>query len=448
MIVLSRRRSLSRTCTAAVASVLALAIPAGPVHALNTDAAATHPALEIDYQPLGAANPPAADRDAWKVIRTASLPGFGGSYLDRATNVLHVWTTQPSRLSRQQAADVLVGDDQDRVGANGRVQVHRADYTFAELKTWSDRLLRKLFSDDGMALGLTWKDIDERSNSIEVGLEDPSRKAGQLLATTTALGIPQEAITVVKGSPAVPDLQQVRRPLVGGLQILWDLGHKFVCSIGFPAQVGGETGFMTASHCSERPYGGSVGDGYWQPTGTLADPSQNLVASKYLDPPAFACGSQAPAGCRFSDTLFAKREGSVSVSRGFIANASFGVPNWNGSSRYRITDVEPSDPQPGEVRKVGRTTGQTFGDVLNLCRDFLVEVNGGKFGLICQDTAAYFSQGGDSGAPVFRVTSGSDVQLVGIHWGRIVGGEAIFSAWVNIEFEYGSVIVCAPGFAC
>ena len=178
MIVLSRRRSLSRTCTAAAASVLALAIPAGPVHALNTDAAATHPALEIDYQPLGAANPPAADRDAWKVIRTASLPGFGGSYLDRATNVLHVWTTQPSRLSRQQAADVLVGDDQDRVGANGRVQVHRADYTFAELKTWSDRLLRKLFSDDGMALGLTWKDIDERSNSIEVGLEDPSRKAG------------------------------------------------------------------------------------------------------------------------------------------------------------------------------------------------------------------------------------------------------------------------------
>lgn len=451
MIELPRQR-MARASVACVVSVLVLAI-AEPANATSgskiLDRASGAPAF--GDQLVGTASPPTADRDAWKVIKTASLPGFGGSYVDPTTGVLHVWTTEPGRLVPQRAMDVLIDTAADGVGSTKSVSVkiHQADYTFAELKAWNDRLLRQLFSMEGKEVGLTWKDIDEQTNRIKIGLEDPSR-TDELFTVSRRLGIPDQAITVVKGDPAMPDLRQVRRPLVGGLQIMFDLGHKFVCSIGFPAQTGGETGFFTASHCSERPYGGGVGDGYWQPVGDVSNPAQNLVGAKHFDPPAFSCGSQAPAGCRFSDSLFARRDGGASITRGFIANASFGVPNWNGSSRYRITSVEPSDPQPGEIRKVGRTTGQTFGDVLDLCRDFLLNRNGGVFGLVCQDTASYVSDGGDSGSPVFRVTSGSDVQLVGIHWGRTAsgGGVAIFSAWVNIEFEFGSVIVCATGFAC
>lgn len=227
-------------------------------------------------------------------------------------------------------------------------------------------------------------------------------------------------------------------------RVYFSLSLLFVCSIGFSAQISGETGFFTASHCSSGPFGASVGDGYWQPVGDLSNPGDNFVATKHFDPPAFSCGSGF--FCRFSDALFARQEGA-SVSRGFIANASFGSPSWNGTSRYRITSVEPSEPQPGEVRKVGRTTGQTFGEVLDLCMNFQVQFNSVNYILVCQDTASYGSAGGDSGAPVFRLTGGGDVQLVGIHSGRS-GQAAVFSAMVNIEFEFGDMIVCAVGFTC
>jgi hypothetical protein len=99
------------------------------------------------------------------------------------------------------------------------------------------------------------------------------------------------------------------------------------------------------------------------------------------------------------------------------------------------------------VRKVGRTTGQTFGEVLDLCMNFQVQFNSVNYILVCQDTASYGSAGGDSGAPVFRLTGGGDVQLVGIHSGRS-GQAAVFSAMVNIEFEFGDMIVCGVGFTC
>ena len=56
--------------------------------------------------------------------------------------------------------------------------------------------------------------------------------------------------------------------------------------------------------------------------------------------------------------------------------------------------------------------------------------------------------GGDSGSPVFAITSGTDVQLRGILWGWSLDGlQFVYSPIVHIERadELGPVTTCAAG---
>lgn len=62
------------------------------------------------------------------------------------------------------------------------------------------------------------------------------------------------------------------------------------------------------------------------------------------------------------------------------------------------------------VYKVGRTSGRTVGTVEYPCV-LLTKSNGSKF--ICQGLATYFSDEGDSGGPVFRLTSGTTAVALG-----------------------------------
>jgi secreted trypsin-like serine protease len=76
-----------------------------------------------------------------------------------------------------------------------------------------------------------------------------------------------------------------------------------------------------------------------------------------------------------------------------------------------------------------------------------VGVSGTNIVQLCEAKASYSSSGGDSGGPVFRVLSGSDVELVGIHWGS--GG--YFSDWysgVQDINELYLVSTCASGYSC
>jgi hypothetical protein len=54
--------------------------------------------------------------------------------------------------------------------------------------------------------------------------------------------------------------------------------------------------------------------------------------------------------------------------------------------------------------------------------------------------------GGDSGSPVFRLTSGDNVELVGILWGGSSSGDRfVFSPLKNIQDELGGVTATKDG---
>jgi hypothetical protein len=74
-----------------------------------------------------------------------------------------------------------------------------------------------------------------------------------------------------------------------------------------------------------------------------------------------------------------------------------------------------------------------------------INVSGTNITQLCQSLASTTVAGGDSGSPVIRITSGTDVQLKGILWG---GGSGIaFSpiSGVQRSSEMGTLTTCATG---
>jgi hypothetical protein len=92
------------------------------------------------------------------------------------------------------------------------------------------------------------------------------------------------------------------------------------------------------------------------------------------------------------------------------------------------------------VTKVGRTTGRTAGTVSQTCVN--TNVSGSNITQLCQTFANYGNAGGDSGSPVFRITTLPSVVLVGINWGGN-GTISVFSPITQIQQELGALNTCA-----
>lgn len=83
------------------------------------------------------------------------------------------------------------------------------------------------------------------------------------------------------------------------------------------------------------------------------------------------------------------------------------------------------------VAKEGRTTGNTSGHIYSTH----VTIPWTPFGtLYHQVLATYYSEGGDSGAPVFSPRSSSSAVLFGIHAGRF-GDFAVYSPVEGIQWD-------------
>ena len=95
------------------------------------------------------------------------------------------------------------------------------------------------------------------------------------------------------------------------------------------------------------------------------------------------------------------------------------------------------------VNKVGRTTGWTQGKVTRTCVN--TSVYGSTVLLYCQTFVsdpggATVVRAGDSGSPVFQVTSGTSVKLLGILWGGSSDNKTfVFSPLASIQQELGTV---------
>lgn len=232
------------------------------------------------------------------------------------------------------------------------------------------------------------------------------------------------------------NLQDLHRPLVGGLQIS---STKFICTLGFSTKRNGVEGFVTNAHCTDI-YGVVESTRFGQP---------NFVTEVGIEEvdPAFFVGGTCPSNfrCRYSDAAFARTTGLTAVDQGHIATPSTTIvrTTWDGVSTYSI--IKETDPLLNDgVLKVGRTTGRTAGVVERTCVN--VRVAGEDILMLCQAIASYESDGGDSGAPVLTTVDGPRSWARGIHWGS--GG--VFSPISNIQRidELGSVETCIPDRSC
>jgi hypothetical protein len=366
------------------------------------------------------------------------VPGFGGMFFDQ-DGTLQVYMLG-QRGPVNEAFTASLDDVITRVVGKGEslsrsgVEILEGQYDFLELDRWQQQMSPAMLT----LPGVVFTDIDEATNRLRIGITDSPGMTEAVEGYLARLGVPREAVLVSETKPVWPELRSVRRPLRGGLQI--NFGN-FLCTLGFVAVRQGVTGFVTNSHCTNTQ-GGVEGTVYHQ---SGASGTANRVGQEIADPTYFTGGS-CPAGrrCRFSDSSFARvphpSGPSVATALGSIARPPVGSFTWNGVDTFQIT-AEAAPVVGQSVTKVGRTTGRTSGVIQQTCANF--NVAGSNITQLCQSRASFASAGGDSGSPVFRITSLPNVTLVGIHWGS--GGVFSPIAGIQRSGELGSVSTCAGG---
>jgi hypothetical protein len=290
--------------------------------------------------------------------------------------------------------------------------------------------------------GAVFADHDERANKLVFGVENDDVAPGIRVALAR-LGVPPSAYAI-EVTPAIYEMATLRdrwRPTQAGIQIHFG---QYLCTMGFNVDHSGGRSFITNSHCTNTQ-GGVEGTQYYQPTST-ADPT--VIATEAADPTYFR-GGACPRGkkCRYSDASRALYSSSVASNRGDIlktTGANNGDLNVSGVFTVTSQDNATTNFALGTVvNKVGRTTGWTQGSVTRTCVH--TAVSGSNIAQLCQTFVANSGGAsvvgsGDSGSPVFRITSGDAVQLVGILWGGSSDNKTfVFSPLKQIQQELGAV---------
>jgi hypothetical protein len=282
--------------------------------------------------------------------------------------------------------------------------------------------------------GVVFTDADESSGRLVVGVLDRGVE-GLVRAQLARLGVPAQSVDLVETESIhrVLTLRDNVRPVVAGLQIRFS---QYVCSLGFNAVLGSTPGYVTAAHCSTSQ-GAVDGTEYYQPLNRVPE---ELIGTEVADPPFFR-GNGCPRGrkCRYSDSNFSAGDSAVNFTLGAIARTT--GPN-NGSLEIagEFSIVGQGAATVGQTaNKVGRTTGWTQGNVTRTCAN--TGVSGSNIVLLCQDFVENDVQivaGGDSGSPVFRISSNGRATLLGNLWGGNSSGTLfVYSPIANIERELG-----------
>jgi hypothetical protein len=322
-------------------------------------------------------------------------------------------------------------------GSSGAVKA-QAPKVPPGLEAQKDRLL-SLFQ----LAGVVFTDVDETSGRLVVGVLDRDVE-GVIRASLPGLGVSSQSVDVVE-APAILQIATLRdkvRPVVGGLQIRFS---QYLCSLGFNALRDGVSGYVTASHCSDRQ-GDVDGTEYYQPLNQVAD---EFIGTEIADP-AFLRGGSCPRGkkCRRSDANFSRADSGAESAAGLGDIAKTTGAN-NGSldiaGQFSITG-NGAAVVGQTANKVGRTTGWTAGSVTRTCVDTAVAAS--NILLLCQDFVEVSGRRqpkivgpGDSGSPVFRIVSGDNVTLLGGLWGGDSSGSLfVYSPIANIQEELGALI--------
>jgi hypothetical protein len=365
------------------------------------------------------------------------VPGFGGMFFDQdgTLQVYMVGQRGPANEALTSLLDDVLAREVgggERLSSRG-MEIREAEFNFLELHRWQQQMTPEVLAIPGVVS----TDTAEDKNLLRIGITGEPGTAEAVEEALSKLGIPRKAVMISEEKPIVQYLRNRRRPLRGGLQI--NFGN-FLCTLGFIAVRNGVNGYVTNSHCTTTQ-GGVQNTVEHQPT---ASGTTNRVGIEIADPTYFS-GSGCPAGrvCRRSDSSFIQvphpSGPAVTIARGTIARPAVNSFNWNGVDIFNITS-EGSALVGQAVTKVGRTTGRTAGTVSQTCVN--TNVSGTNITQLCQTFANYGNAGGDSGSPVFRITTLPNVVLVGINWGGN-GTISVFSPITQIQQELGALNTCA-----
>ena len=370
---------------------------------------------------------------------SAKAPGFGGMFIDG--DVLNVYLVDPAQRPAAEATIAAVFG-RERIPAGG-IKALSGQYSFAQLNEWHNKM-GSLFDISGVVL----TDVDERTNRLKVGVDSAS-VIGPVEKELASLGIPRGAVNILVTDPIVPvtTLRDRIRPIEGGIQFQFiSYPYLYTCTLSFPGVRAGVSGFVTASHCTANQ-GGVDNTQDYQPDTS----SGNLIGTEIADP--LYTKANCPPGvkgkiCRWSDSAFSQLASGVTESLGVIANTnsvntgSLTIDPTSGT--WTITS-EGASLVGQTVNKVGRTTGWTQGLVTATCAD--TGVSGTRILQRCQDFVSAQVAGGDSGSPVFAITSGTNVELRGLLWGSSGGTTFVYSPIANIQRinELGPITKCASG---
>lgn len=359
--------------------------------------------------------------DPATLVRT--IPGFGGFFLDQGVPTVYL-----TDLAQRPAAERALGGFAAANGfAAAQIRTLQGRYAYPDLDRWSQQV-----SDDAfMIAGVVYTDLDEAANRVTIGVEHAAA-ADSVRGLAAQLGIPAEALQVRLTEPIqfAATLRDQVRPVVAGLQI--NFGN-YICSIGFNATSGGQSSFVTASHCTNRQ-GGTEGTLYYQ---NLASTANSFIGTE-VDDPVYLRGGACPKGrkCRYSDAARAAYASGVTFTLGGIASTS--GPN-NGSvtiTGTRSITGEGSALVGSVANKIGRTTGWTQGTVSATCVN--TGVQGTNIVQLCQTFVDAGVGGGDSGSDVFANAGTSSATLLGILWGGNSSGTMfVYSPIGNVERELG-----------
>jgi hypothetical protein len=389
------------------------------------------------------------------------IPGFGGYAFDADGNL--VAFIKRRTTAGDAAARVLLTRLLDRrrpaLGRQGGgVVLRTAEFTFAELASWRDRLTDSLL---GRGLGVRSTDVDEAMNRVRIGVGGIAARAAVLRAAleagvpTTALVIEDEGLVEFEGEavmstsgPPYADAPHANGLFYGGMEIVRWTGSEYKgCTLGFYATKGGITVGVSNSHCS-RDRDSNGGDGSVFTNSTL-----NLLGSETYDrnhydwcPTLFSPFRY----CRNADAMLFTVSGTFPVQTlGKIARYTVLNPGSTVARTYQFMDANNpivigarTEARSGElVNKAGIATGWTQGNVTATCKDVEQWVSPIVAGHIlrCQHEANYGRAGGDSGAPVFSFYQGM-ADLKGIHSGsylQVTGTKVVFSPLSGIEADFG-----------
>lgn len=371
------------------------------------------------------------------------VPGFAGFYLQPdGTPVVRLTRLNQQEAARRYLTPHLAAAQRGRLAGSPRQPVFlQADYDFAQLQQWSEKLLPLLNRGDVYLI-----DVDEVGNQVLLGVKDGAATAA-VRAEASRLGIPAKAVaTQIQAKPEVRATVRDRfTTTVGGIQIAFS---QYVCTLGFNARrvSTGANIYVTNSHCTGTQY---ANDGIAIYQNTVA--AGNQIGNEVADRGLYACVAGV-ASCRQADAAYISNNGTRTVGQGGIARTAWATGAAGGLTVTGEYDVvgryTGSLPVGSYLDKTGRTSGSTYGQVTNSC------VTIGS--LRCQDISKVWSQGGDSGSPVFVYLGGSgaaenDVQLHGVMWGG-PGSDyttTYSSRLSGIEADLGALNnLCRPGYGC